>query len=47
MEKQFKTYYKEAARKKGVTGDNLLQMLESRLIMWFTEWDLHQLGQRG
>ena len=31
MEKQFKTYYKEAARKKGVTGDNLLQMLESRL----------------
>ena len=31
MEKQFKTYYKRAARKKGVTGDNLLQMLESRL----------------
>tara|TARA_Y100001970_G_scaffold208785_2_gene254516 strand:- start:1711 stop:2334 length:624 start_codon:yes stop_codon:yes gene_type:complete len=31
MEKQFKTYYKHAARKKGVTGDNLLQMLESRL----------------
>ena len=31
MEKQFKTYYKNAARKKGVTGDNLLQMLESRL----------------
>ncbi len=31
MEKQFKTYYKQAARKKGVTGDNLLQMLESRL----------------
>ena len=31
MEKQFKTYYKHAARMKGVTGDNLLQMLESRL----------------
>ena len=31
MEKQFKTYYKQAARTKGVTGDNLLQMLESRL----------------
>tara|TARA_B100000530_G_C15905659_1_gene467228 strand:- start:335 stop:958 length:624 start_codon:yes stop_codon:yes gene_type:complete len=31
MEKQFKAYYKQAARKKGVTGDNLLQMLESRL----------------
>ena len=31
MEKQFKTYYKHAARMKGVTGDNLLQILESRL----------------
>jgi len=31
MEKQFKAYYKQAARKKGVTGDNLLQTLESRL----------------
>ena len=31
MEKQFKTYYKRAAKKKGVTGDNLLQILESRL----------------
>jgi ribosomal protein S4, bacterial/organelle type len=31
MEKQFKTYYKQAAKKKGVTGDNLLQILESRL----------------
>ena len=31
MEKQFKTYYKQAARKKGITGNNLLQTLESRL----------------
>jgi len=31
MEKQFRNYYKAAARKKGVTGDNLLQSLESRL----------------
>ena len=31
MERQFKTYYKNAARNKGVTGDNLLQTLESRL----------------
>ena len=31
MEKQFKTYYKNAARRKGGTGDNLLQMLEGRL----------------
>jgi len=31
MEKQFRNYYKAAAKKKGVTGDNLLQFLESRL----------------
>ena len=31
MEKQFRNYYKLAARKKGVTGDNLLKLLESRL----------------
>ena len=30
-EKQFKNYFKKAARKKGVTGLILLQMLESRL----------------
>lgn len=31
LEKQFSTYYKEAARLKGATGENLLQLLESRL----------------
>ena len=31
MEKQFRTYYKSAAQKKGATGENLLQMLERRL----------------
>lgn len=31
LEKQFKNYYKKAARMKGVTGENLLQLLESRL----------------
>lgn len=30
-EKQFRGYYKEAARKKGNTGENLLMLLESRL----------------
>ena len=30
-EKQFAKYYKEAARRKGVTGTVLLQLLESRL----------------
>ena len=31
LEKQFRTYYREAARQKGNTGENLLQLLEGRL----------------
>jgi small subunit ribosomal protein S4 len=31
MEKQFRNYYAEAARRKGATGENLLQLLERRL----------------
>jgi small subunit ribosomal protein S4 len=31
LEKQFRGYYKEAARIKGATGENLLQLLERRL----------------
>jgi len=31
LEKQFRAYYKEADRRKGSTGENLLQLLESRL----------------
>ncbi len=31
LEKQFRLYYKEADRRKGSTGENLLQLLESRL----------------
>ena len=31
LEKQFRNYYKKAASKKGSTGENLLNMLESRL----------------
>ena len=31
LENQFRTYYSKAARRKGVTGDLLLQMLECRL----------------
>ncbi len=31
LEKQFRSYYKQADRQKGSTGDNLLQLLESRL----------------
>jgi small subunit ribosomal protein S4 len=31
LEKQFRGYYAEADRRKGITGENLLQLLESRL----------------
>jgi small subunit ribosomal protein S4 len=31
LEKQFRSYYKEAARLKGASGENLLKLLESRL----------------
>ncbi len=31
LEKQFKNYYELAARRKGITGENLLQLLELRL----------------
>ena len=31
LERQFRNTYHEAEQKKGVTGENLLQLLESRL----------------
>jgi len=31
MEKQFRNYYKKAAGRKGSTGENLIQLLETRL----------------
>ena len=31
LEKQFRNYYKEAARQRGATGENLLRLMESRL----------------
>lgn len=31
LESQFRKYFKEADRRKGITGENLLQILESRL----------------
>ena len=36
LERQFRIYYKEAARRPGITGDNLLQLLEQRLdnVVW-------------
>ena len=36
LERQFHNYFKEAARRKGSTGENLLQLLEQRLdnVVW-------------
>ena len=31
LERQFRRYYYDASRKKGITGENLLQLLETRL----------------
>ena len=31
LEKQFRNYYSKAAKRSGITGENLLQMLETRL----------------
>src|ERR1700709_1631774 len=31
LEAQFRTYYEKANRQNGITGDNLLRMLETRL----------------
>jgi small subunit ribosomal protein S4 len=36
LERQFRRYYEEAARRGGITGENLLMMLEQRLdnVVW-------------
>jgi small subunit ribosomal protein S4 len=36
LEKQFRRYYEEAARRQGITGDTLLMLLEQRLdnVVW-------------
>ncbi|HEU4965222.1 MAG TPA: 30S ribosomal protein S4 [Bacilli bacterium] len=39
LEKQFRSYYDEAARQKGITGENLLRLLSSRL-----DWQVYQAG---
>ena len=54
LEKQFRNYYLKAAKKKGSTGENLLQMLESRLdhVVWLagfgsTHAEARQLVNHG
>ena len=46
LEKQFRNYYKEAARLKGNTGENLLQLLEGRLDNVVYRMALAQLAQK-
>ena len=43
LEKQFRGYYKEAARRKGATGENLLGLLKAVWITLFTAWASAQL----
>jgi len=38
LERQFRKIYAEADRRKGITGDNLLALLESRLDTVVTAW---------
>ena len=38
QEGQFAKYYEKASKKTGVTGENLLSLLERRLATSFTEW---------
>jgi len=40
LEKQFRRYYEEATKRHGKTGDNLLQILESRLdnVVYARAW---------
>src|ERR1700756_5895311 len=45
LEKQFRTYYEKASRQGGITGENLLRMLETRLEKGI--YRLRLLGRRG
>ena len=40
LERQFRNYFAKASSMRGNTGETLLQLLESRLIMLYLEWDL-------
>ena len=38
LEKQFRKYFAEAERRRGNTGETLIQLLESRLTTSSTAW---------
>ncbi len=42
LEKQFRKTFEEAARRKGVTGENLIKLLEARLDNTVFVWVLLQ-----
>ncbi len=48
LERQFRNYYKEAARLKGNTGENLLALLEGRLdnVVYRMGFGAHSLVQK-
>ena len=46
LERQFRRYFAEAARRKGNTGESLLQLLESRLDNVVTAWVLDRPVQK-
>ncbi len=39
LERQFRRYFQLALSKRGVTGEILLQLLETRSTTWSTSWD--------
>ena len=41
QETQFRNYFEKAAKKKGVTGENMLALLEGRLICISLTWTAH------
>ena len=47
LEKQFRTYYEKASRRSGVTGENLLRMLETRLDNVVYRLGLRRLARAG
>jgi small subunit ribosomal protein S4 len=47
LEKQFRTYYSKAAQGTGVTGENLLRMLETRLGFAASRAQARQLVRHG
>jgi ribosomal protein S4 len=40
LERRFRNTFEEATRLKGVTGENLIRLLEARLIIQCTDWVL-------